>query len=500
MNTVRSASPLLLILLASVLAIVFTLYSQSLRLDESQSIWVATKSVGEILNFVGQDVHVPLYFLLLHFWIQIFGTDVFVSRLLSLIFFILSFFAIYKLASEVSDNRLAILTIALFSLSPFIIWYAAETRMYTLFILISTLQSLSFIVFFKSAGKSGKTALLVTSLLGFFTHYFFVFQLFTQIIFLFAKYTPSLFQRNLEPNLALRQIIFKFFLISGSAFVLFFPWIIYVFRLGSASNTQPLIPQPSTYNIFQTFINFLFGFQSQDIQSTLVSLWPLSIIIMFLIFTKRVKFRPRLLDYFVLLTILPVILAFIISIILRPLFLSRYLIFVTPSLFLILAWILLTLIRKKVMVGVFLAFLSLAALVYQNISVYSPIKEDYRQVADYLNQKTTPKDIIVISSPFTIYPVEYYYKGGAAMDTIPSWDRFTKGIIPPFSKEKLVSQVDNYKTQNIRIFLVLSYDQGYEKDIREYFDKSTQLLDQQRFSPGLEIRVYRLRYDVDLPT
>lgn len=500
MNTKRPAALPILILFVSALAVVFTLYSQSLRLDESQSIWVATKSVGEILNFVGQDVHVPLYFLLLHFWVQIFGTDVFISRLLSLMFFILSIFVIYKLASEVSDNRLAILTIALFSLSPFIIWYAAETRMYTLFILISTLQSLSFIIFFKSGGKKGKTALFITSLLGFFTHYFFVFQLFTQTIFLFAKYIPSAFQKKFKPNLALRKVILKFFLVSGSAFVLFIPWIIYVFKLGSISNTQPLIPQPSTYNIFQTFINFLFGFQSQDIQSTLVSLWPLSIIIMFLIFTKRAESRPRLLDYFILLTILPVILAFIISIIFKPLFLSRYLIFVTPSLFLILAWIILTLIKKKVIIGVFFALLSLAALIYQNISAYSPIKEDYRQVANYLNQNVTSKDIIVISSPFTIYPIEYYYKGSASIDTLPSWDRFTKGAIPPFSKEKLVSQVDNYKTQNIRIFVVLSYDQGYEKDIREYFDKSTLLLDKRRFSPGLEVRVYRLRYDVDLPS
>lgn len=64
-----------------------TLSSQSIRLDEAQSIWVSTKSVPTIITLTSQDVHVPLYGVLLHFWLQFFGNTILAARSLSLLFF-----------------------------------------------------------------------------------------------------------------------------------------------------------------------------------------------------------------------------------------------------------------------------------------------------------------------------------------------------------------------------------------------------------------------------
>src|SRR5258706_1629068 len=73
----------LLVIAAITVAIsFFTLFSQSIRLDESQSIWVATKPVISILYLDAQDVLVPLYSIILHFWLQIFGTSVVAARIL----------------------------------------------------------------------------------------------------------------------------------------------------------------------------------------------------------------------------------------------------------------------------------------------------------------------------------------------------------------------------------------------------------------------------------
>jgi hypothetical protein len=46
----------------------FFFFNQSLRLDESQSLWQSGRSAADILTIVAQDVHVPLYHELLHFW------------------------------------------------------------------------------------------------------------------------------------------------------------------------------------------------------------------------------------------------------------------------------------------------------------------------------------------------------------------------------------------------------------------------------------------------
>ncbi len=476
----------------------FTLEVQSIRLDESQSVWIATKSIPAIFNLVAEDVHVPLYFLILHFWLQIFGTQIAAARALSLLFFILSLPILYKLISEVSDKTTAWITVGLFSLSPFIVWYSSETRMYTLFILVSSLQNLSFIRFLKSFGKSYKLMLGTTSLIGFFTHYFFTFQVITQFVYLMSKLWIRTSKTKPEEE-RIFPVVLRYIYTLGSTVIFFVPWIYLAVRSGVGSTTQPVIVHPTSFNLLQAFVNFFFGFQPQGIQSVLISLWPVSVLGVFLIFTQQLKSKPLFLEYFLLMAFFPIALAFAVSFI-KPLFLSRYLIFVTPNLFFILAWVLISYTKRffKVALGLTTAIL-LGLLIYQNTVAASPVKEDYQSVANYLNQEVTPKDIITLSAPFTIYPIEYYYRGYARIATIPEWDRYAQGAIPGFSQQGLESQINTYKSQYIRIFVVLSYDQGYESQIRNYFENNFQRIDFKQFSPGLELRVYRLRYDVDLP-
>ncbi len=45
-----------------------------------------------------------------------------------------------------------------------------------------------------------------------------------------------------------------------------------------------------------------------------------------------------------------------------------------------------------------------------------------------------------------------------------------------------------------RLYLVMSYDQGYESNIKEYSDVHLERLGEQPFSPGLKVYVYR-RFD-----
>src|SRR5438552_3532277 len=93
------------------------LYNQSIRLDESQSLWAATRSVPGLLRFISQDVHVPLYLVLLHFWVQIFGTSIIAARTLSLLFFALTIPFLYILGREAANRRVALLLVIFFSFS-----------------------------------------------------------------------------------------------------------------------------------------------------------------------------------------------------------------------------------------------------------------------------------------------------------------------------------------------------------------------------------------------
>lgn len=477
----------------------FTLFPQSIRLDEAQELWVATKPVLSILNWdaTSTATWVPLYEIILHLFVQFFGASVIVSRSLSFIFFLATLPVLFFLYNKVSNKKIALLSIVIFSVSPFILWYGSEGRVYTMFVLISSINTLFFMDFLKSDGKLGKTGYIISSILGFYTHYFFFFLILTQIIYLFTKVlTKSELPqagRRLPPIRDYR-LFFIHLLNVLLAFVFFMPWIFLVMRAGTISNAEPLIPPPTSFNIFQTIVNFIFGFQIQSIQGAIISFWPLIIILLFFVFTHKKEQKANFVDYFVFSAFAPIMLVFAASIV-KPIFLSRYLIFTTPSLFFLVVWMLLSYSKKisAILLSVFILVM-IFLLLYQNYSVYTPVKEDYKGVTLYLEKNTNPSDIIAITAPFTIYPIEYYYTGSASLVTIPEWDRYTQNKIPPFSLIKLQNQLAKYKKVYSRIFIVYSYDQGYENTIKQYFEHHYKRLSLRKFSPGLEVYVYKLRY------
>ena len=476
----------LLVIVIALLVSVVTLSVQSIRLDESQSIWVATKSFEQIFQLDAQDVLVPFYEVLLHVWMQFFGSSVLAARSLSFLFFLITLPVLYKLARETSNQRVAIITITLFSLSPFIMWYSSEARMYSLFAFVTTLNHLFFVRMCRSEGKGSKVGYLITTILGLYTHYFFIFLLATQFFYLVWRIVTK------QPRST--YVMLVFFIIMVLAGLCFAPWFLYFLSMGAASNSQPLIPPPTSYNVFQAFINFLFGFQSNSIQSMLVALWPIFVLTFFFIFTKREEKAGESINYFAFATFLPVILIFLGSY-LRPIFLTRYLILITPTLFILIAWIFSGYYKQGsriVFGGLFLVMFGL--LVYQNISTTTPLKEDYAGVSQYLESTASPTDIILVSAPFTVYPVEYTYQGNTKIATIPLWDRFSQGAIPTYSHSKLVSQITSYQSLYSNVFLVLSYNQGYESDIEKYMDTHYKRLTLKEFSPGLAVREYQLRY------
>jgi mannosyltransferase len=464
----------------------FSLFNQSIRLDESQSIWVSTKPVSAILSLTGQDVHVPLYGVLLHFWLQFFGSDVLVARVMSILFLGLSLPALFILANESSTPKIAFLTVVLYAFSPFVAWYSYETRMYTLFLFVTTLNHVFFLRFLKNNGDTGKVPLVMSLVLGLYTHYFFLVVIAVQGLYLLVSGFAN----------QSWHLLVKYTLALLLALAFFSPWIWYMLSLGGASNTQPLIPPPTSYNIFQTFSLFVFGFQDNRIQSLFVSLWPLLVSVLFLAFTQKRQIPIKHSGYFLAATFLPVIIVFLASFV-RPIFLARYLIFVTPTLFFLIAGLLMnySVRTSRIVTGIFLSIMAFL-LLFQNVSTQNPVREDYQEVTNYLNNSVSAHDIVVVSAPFTVYPIEYYYKGQAKIDTIPRWNRYQSGAIPGFDADALKSQLEEYRQQYLSMYTVLSYDQGYENEIKNYFDSNLERLDIKSFPGNITVSVYKIRYDV----
>ncbi|MDB4940457.1 MAG: Membrane protein-like protein [Candidatus Doudnabacteria bacterium] len=468
---------------------VFYLLHQSLRLDEAQSLWQTAHTLPVLLKIVAKDVHVPLYHIMLHFWQAFFGNSISGARVFSLIFFVLTIPAIFALGKEAFGRKVGLFAATLTAISPFLNWYGSEARMYSLLVLVTILNQWFFIRIIRAGRKRNYWGYAITALLGIFSHYFFFFALLSQIIFFFIN-------KKSFPENALKYFV----RIGAGLFVLFIPWLVLVFRSGLASQTQPLITKPTTYNLFNTINLFFFGFQGSDLTKLLISLWP--IIFLFLVLALRKDRRngerrriPPVTGYFLLAGVMPMILVFLISFV-KPSYLDRYLIFSIPSVFIFFGWIVATYPPKiKNFVSAVLILLMLFSLGKEVTSAATPVKEDYRAAVDYLQQKAGIQDVIIVSAPFTVYPIEYYYHGPTSIQTIPNWNRYDTTGIPAFSEAELPADVDKLKSQYRIAWVILSYDQGYNENIRTYMDQHYQRVDQKSFSQNVNLYAYKLKYN-----
>jgi uncharacterized membrane protein len=104
------------------------------------------KGLHDTVNSVRLEdpYHPPLYYILLHFWVQKFGSSVSALRSLSTLFSILMLPAIYWLALELFQSVfLAQISLALIAVSPFHVLYAQEARYYSFWALAILISSAS---------------------------------------------------------------------------------------------------------------------------------------------------------------------------------------------------------------------------------------------------------------------------------------------------------------------------------------------------------------------
>lgn len=116
------------------------------RWDEGWSIAHASLPWPEIFSITAQDVHPPLYYVLLSLWQSLLGVNLFTARLLS-VFIALPAIPLGYITAQAwaRSNRVAILAAALMAALPLLVYYSAVVRMYALaptFILLATYAAL----------------------------------------------------------------------------------------------------------------------------------------------------------------------------------------------------------------------------------------------------------------------------------------------------------------------------------------------------------------------
>jgi len=136
----------------------------------------------------------PFYYVLLHFWVLLFGDSEFSLRFLSATLGSVSIFAIYALGKLLFNKRTGIIAALIIAVSVFHIQFSQEARGYTLSVLLTIISFYSLIKLTARMSISSTVIYLVSSILIIYTHYYGLFVLVAQNIFcltLFLKHRKT---------------------------------------------------------------------------------------------------------------------------------------------------------------------------------------------------------------------------------------------------------------------------------------------------------------------
>jgi len=220
MNKTASTHPsrhaLLLLLLALILLAAFALRiyridAQDIWGDEAISVWLAKQPLAEVAA-PGAETNPPLYHVLLRLWAPLAGRSVFAMRYMSALPGLLAAALTYAAARRVAGRKTALIAMLLAASSSFAIYYSQEARMYGWTLCLATLSVYSFLRLYAAAqGPAGhlETGWLIaygaSTLAAMYTHYYAVFVLVAQNVFVLVQWRPL--RRWIGPWLALQAAL-----------------------------------------------------------------------------------------------------------------------------------------------------------------------------------------------------------------------------------------------------------------------------------------------------
>jgi mannosyltransferase len=165
-----------------------TLRTQSYWYDEAITVDLLHRSLPDMLAAIpGSESTPPLYYVLAWGWSRLFGLHEAGLRSLSAVFGTATVPAAYAAARVFVPRRASLFAAALIAVSPFLVWYSQEARAYAMLVFLGTL-SLAFLRRATEPGAGGWLAgWAITSGLALTTHYFALFLLAAEAVWLLYR-------------------------------------------------------------------------------------------------------------------------------------------------------------------------------------------------------------------------------------------------------------------------------------------------------------------------
>ncbi|MGB9872467.1 MAG: glycosyltransferase family 39 protein [Anaerolineae bacterium] len=212
----RHFTPWLLLLLAVWGLWLHRLAARDLSFDEAATWYIAQRPLPEMISYLREAIyeHPPVYYTLMHFWIEATGTGEFTLRLFSVMVGLTSLPLLgWATRRTLAGAMRGLIPAFLLAAMPGFVYYARNARMYTLGVVWVVLSSGIFLRGWLNARSWSRwqafVLLGIVHLLAIFTHYYLLLPILVQpvILLLLRRWRPLLAWAGLHSLLALPGLV-----------------------------------------------------------------------------------------------------------------------------------------------------------------------------------------------------------------------------------------------------------------------------------------------------
>lgn len=364
----------------------------------------------------------PIYIILAHFWIKLFGTEEVATRSLSAIFGVASIPLIYLIGKELFDRKVGLISAFLMAISQFQIYYSQDIRYYSLFVLMTLVSYYFFVIALRNRNIINLTLYVLTTVLLFYTHAYGVFVIAAQNLYFLLRWRCH---RSLAINWIISQAIILFAIM---------PKIFASLDKAVEGKAGPMnwLPEPSLWSPLITLRNFIgAGLDYPSLDTVIIGvsffvvatgayiLWMgkerwLGRVGDLLSGFKSVMSKGNELLLLALWITIPILLPFVLSKIFGPMYHHRYMISASPAFYIILAFLVARLgkvVPELISLGLVVIVVTPGLFEFY----VSPVREQWREAAKYVEDNSTMDDVIIFAdggSGQNRRTFDWYYKGG----------------------------------------------------------------------------------------
>lgn len=359
-------------------------------LDETSSIFRALHTIPWMIQESVRDPNPPLYFILLKGWVSLFGISEFSTRAFSAIFSALTVFILYYLARRFFNRETALYVSLIFTVSQIHLYFSHETRGYTL---IAFLATLSFYFYLQTISAPSILNLIkytTTIILLLYIHPVPVILIIIQFICLLL-----FFRNHLKGSI---------YIIAGQAItaILFGIWIL---KNQWFSEMKSWIPPPDPNKLKELLVTYL----NTEFVYYLSIVLLLTFILLIIIRLYKKKLIPDDTRSFILILLwglLPILVIYFISQY-SSRFVPRYMLFATPGLYLLIAYII-----SKLPVNLLLKISLIILILISSLKNFNlnPVKgEDWPGAISFMEEHKNDSTLTLICADYQFMSFSYYY-------------------------------------------------------------------------------------------